>query len=160
MPEKNSHCSYCGHPFAPDQPWPRTCAACMTRSYLGPTPVAAILVPVGAGLLTVRRAIEPRLGELSLPGGFVDLGETWQEAGAREVREETGAAIDAREIRDLCAISTAEGLVIIFGVAPPLAAPPILVPNAEVSELIVIARAVPLAFAPETRVVAAYFART
>ena len=157
MPERNSHCSYCGHRFDPGQPWPRTCAACGSRSYLGPAAVAVILVPVGSGLLTVRRAIEPRLGELSLPGGFVDLGETWQEAGAREVREETGAVIDAGAVRDLCAISTDDGKLILFGLAPPLPARPRFAANPEVSELVVIDRAAPLAFQPETRVVAEYF---
>jgi ADP-ribose pyrophosphatase YjhB (NUDIX family) len=158
VPEKNSHCSHCGHPFAKGQPWPRTCTACHARSYLGPAPVAVILVPVGSGLLAVRRAIEPRIGELSLPGGFVDLGESWQEAGAREVREETGAIIDARAIRDVCAISADDGKLIVFGLAPPLAVAPAFLANAEVSELVVIDRPLPLAFAPETRVVAAYFA--
>jgi len=39
------------------------------------------LIPVHDGLLFVRRGIEPRKGKLALPGGFINLGETWQEAG-------------------------------------------------------------------------------
>lgn len=33
-------------------------------------------------------------GRLALPGGYQMLGQTWQEAGAREVLEETGVAIE------------------------------------------------------------------
>jgi ADP-ribose pyrophosphatase YjhB (NUDIX family) len=41
-------------------------------------------VHLRGGLLKVRRA---------LPGGYQMLGQTWQEAGAREVLEETGVVI-------------------------------------------------------------------
>ena len=128
-------------------------------TYQNPIPVAVILVPVGNGLLTVRRAIPPRAGELALPGGYVNLGETWQEAGAREVLEETGVRIDPETIRDVRALSTPDGKLLVFGLAPPLAEPPALAPNHEVSELVVIERAVELAFPLHTRVVAEYFAR-
>ena len=75
-PRKNSHCSYCGRPFAEGQPWPRTCAGCARVSYLNPLPVAVLLLPAGGGLLCVRRAIEPGKGLLALPGGFIDVAET------------------------------------------------------------------------------------
>ena len=38
----------------------------------------------------VQRAIEPRKGMWTLPGGFIELGETTEEAALRELREETG----------------------------------------------------------------------
>lgn len=41
-------------------------------------------------LLLIRRGSPPGLGQWSLPGGRVDLGETMAEAVVREVREETG----------------------------------------------------------------------
>ncbi len=41
-------------------------------------------------VLLVRRAKAPLAGEWSLPGGAVELGETLEEAVAREVAEETG----------------------------------------------------------------------
>ncbi|HET9221798.1 MAG TPA: NUDIX domain-containing protein, partial [Roseiflexaceae bacterium] len=100
MHKKHSHCSYCGAAFAEGQPWPRLCAACGNTTYLNPTPVAVVLLPVDDGLLLVRRAIPPHVGKLALPGGYVNLDETWQEAGAREVLEETGVVIDPQEIRE------------------------------------------------------------
>ncbi|MBC8076948.1 MAG: NUDIX hydrolase, partial [Chloroflexales bacterium] len=68
MAQKNAHCSYCGAPFAAAAPWPRRCAACGNTSYLNPLPVAVVLVPVGGGVLLVRRAIPPQQGTLALPG--------------------------------------------------------------------------------------------
>lgn len=45
-------------------------------------------------VLVVRRARRPALGLYTMPGGVVEAGETLVEAVAREVREETGLAIE------------------------------------------------------------------
>src|SRR4029079_9297124 len=88
---RNSHCGWCGALFAVAT-WPRACV-CGNTSYANPIPVAVVLLPVGDGLLTIRRGIPPQLGKLALPGGFMELGETWQESAARELREETGIVV-------------------------------------------------------------------
>jgi len=44
-------------------------------------------------IVLVRRAHEPLMGEWNLPGGGVELGETLEEACAREVLEETGLIV-------------------------------------------------------------------
>src|SRR6266851_1373173 len=67
MTGRNTHCSFCGHAFQPDAPWPRTCDQCGQVSYLNPLPVAVTLVPVDDGLLVVRRGIEPGRGRLARP---------------------------------------------------------------------------------------------
>ncbi|NLE89057.1 MAG: NUDIX hydrolase [Myxococcales bacterium] len=44
----------------------------------------------GLKLLLIERAVEPFKGRYALPGGFVDMDETTEEAARRELEEETG----------------------------------------------------------------------
>lgn len=137
----HSHCSYCGHTFAPDQPWPRRCAHCENITFVNPLPVAVLVQPVDDGVLLVRRGIEPQRGKWALPGGYIDLGEGWQEAAARELFEETGVRTDPAAIRLLDAHNGSDGrTLLLFGAAAPLstAALPEFVPNAESTERAII----------------------
>jgi 8-oxo-dGTP diphosphatase len=62
--------------------------------------VGAVIVERGRALL-VRRATEPLLGEWSVPGGMLELGETLRDGVQREVLEETGLAVEAAEVLDV-----------------------------------------------------------
>jgi 8-oxo-dGTP diphosphatase len=55
--------------------------------------VSAAIIRDGK-VLIVRRARPPARGVCTLPGGGVEVGETLHEAVAREVREETGLAVE------------------------------------------------------------------
>lgn len=136
--EKNSHCSYCGNIFPVNLPFPRTCSNCSNITYINPTPVVVMLLPVDNKLLAIRRNIEPHIGGLALPGGFMDVNESWEEGGAREVWEETGIRIPAEEIKLFDVKSSRKDLVIIFGIYEGLKEDNILfTENTEVSEMVV-----------------------
>jgi ADP-ribose pyrophosphatase YjhB (NUDIX family) len=160
---KNAHCSYCGTAFVPEQLWPRQCSSCTSISYLNPTPVAVCLVPVEGGLLVIRRAIPPKVGELALPGGFIDFGETWQQAAVRELYEETGIPIDAGEVRHFRTHSSTlgDGILLIFGVVAERTAnqlPPFAPKDSDASEMLVIPRRQAMAFPLHTQAVEEFFA--
>lgn len=156
---KNSHCSYCGAAFPVALPWPRRCPHCRNVTYQNPLPVSVVLLPVDDGLLLIRRTQEPQAGKLALPGGFVEVGETWQEAGAREVGEETGITIDAGGIRLFDARSAPDGTLLVFGLAPPLPSQnlPPFVPSKETSEMTVAHGPLELAFPTHTEAAARFW---
>ncbi len=156
---KNSHCSYCGSAFPVGLAWPRRCPACHHVTYRNPLPVSVVLLPVDDGLLLIRRTQEPQAGKWALPGGFIEAGETWQEAGARELGEETGITIEAGGLRLFDARSAPDGMLLVFGLAPPQSSQdlPPFVPSVETSEMTVTRGPLELAFSTHTEVAARYW---
>jgi len=64
-----------------------------------PTTVFVLATNANGELLIIRRANEPGYGLLGLPGGYQMRGETWQEAGARELLEETGCHLHPSSVQ-------------------------------------------------------------
>ncbi len=157
--KKDSHCSYCGAAYLSDV-WPRHCDGCGQTTWRNPTPVAVVLAPVDGGILLVRRNIEPQRGKLALPGGYVDYGETWQQACARELFEETGVRIDADEVSLLdCHSSVERGVLLLFGLAQPMRGqdlPPFVL-SGETSEIVIVKQPVEVAFGFHQLVLNRYF---
>jgi ADP-ribose pyrophosphatase YjhB (NUDIX family) len=159
MYEKNSHCSFCGARFHTSEPWPRRCRACGNSTYLNPLPVVVVLLPVADGIVVIRRNTEPQKGTLTLPGGYIDLGETWQEAGQRELREETGIEIASPELRLLDVMNGLDGTLVVFGLAEQKQHPNLSpFTSEETQEVVLIDKPTELGFAMHTLVVNRYFA--
>lgn len=71
-----------------------TCPHCGYGAFYNPKPVAcAIATTPDDGVLLLRRGFEPGRGRWSMPGGFVDLGESVEQAAIRETKEEIGVEI-------------------------------------------------------------------
>ena len=88
------YCSACGNPLAerfhpPDGRDRLICSVCGRVQYRNPTVVAAVVLERDDAVLLLRRSRPPRAGTWVFPGGFVELGETVEEAAVRECREET-----------------------------------------------------------------------
>lgn len=97
-------------PAIPGQPGMTPITTSMTTSMTTPITAArrypaAPLVGVGVAVfndagavLLVQRGRPPRVGQWSLPGGLIDLGERLTAAAAREVYEECGITVDVGEL--------------------------------------------------------------
>jgi 8-oxo-dGTP diphosphatase len=74
-----------------------TCPRCgaAVREYRNPFPTVDIIIRVGEKIVLIERLNTPR--GWALPGGFVDYGESLEDAARREAKEETNLDVTALE---------------------------------------------------------------
>jgi ADP-ribose pyrophosphatase YjhB (NUDIX family) len=98
MPVSPTYCSDCGNPLATrflaeEGRERQVCDACGHIHYVNPLLVAGV-IPVSEGRVwLLRRAIEPRVGYWTFPAGYMELGETVEQAAERETREELNMTV-------------------------------------------------------------------
>lgn len=80
------------------------CTRCGTIHYQNPLIIAGCLPIHNDQVLLCRRAIEPRLGYWTLPAGFMENGETTEQAALRETLEEACAEVEIRSLYTLTSI--------------------------------------------------------
>lgn len=93
MTQHPTYCIHCASPLSTSFLEGRdrlVCSNCGKVFYENPTPSVAALIAWDHKVLLVHRSIEPGIGKWSLPGGFIEMGETPEDALVREVQEETG----------------------------------------------------------------------
>lgn len=85
---------------------PFRCGDCGFLYYFNPCCAVGGLIRNASGaVLMLRRAKEPARGKLAVPGGFIDLGETAEDALRRETREEVD--LELGELTYLCSRTNA-----------------------------------------------------
>lgn len=109
-------CPQCAHPVSFEIPagdnLPRhICQHCKTIHYQNPKIVVCTIpfwkTEKGISILLCRRAIAPRYGLWTLPGGFLENNETTKEAALRETEEESGANIVLQDLFSLMNLTNA-----------------------------------------------------
>lgn len=91
---RHAFCANCGAETQPVRAgWSRSCGACSAEHYPRVDPVAIMLAEHDGRLLLGRQPHYPP-GRYSALAGFVEVGETIEEAVARELAEEAGIAIE------------------------------------------------------------------
>lgn len=118
---KDSHCGFCGDIFHLEATWPKHCMSCKNLTYKNPIPVVVAIIPVHwrgrssqCGWLIEQRGIEPKKGGWALPGGFVNFGETWQQAIVRELQEEVGLETKESDFKLFDIVTVGNGNMLIF----------------------------------------------
>lgn len=119
------HCYRCGGPlrkqYVKEEKCRRlVCQACKTITYINPKVVAGLipLMPDGR-LVLLKRNIEPALGKWSYPAGYHEIGESVEEAAAREALEEIGAHVRVQNCLGIYSYPDAGVVTIVYmGVIP------------------------------------------
>jgi ADP-ribose pyrophosphatase YjhB (NUDIX family) len=112
-------CPSCGQPVEMKVPegdhLPRAvCTACATIHYENPRIIAGCVVEVDGKILMCKRAIEPRHGFWTIPAGFMENGESVQQAAAREALEEALAHVQIGSLLAIVSVLRAHQVHIMF----------------------------------------------
>ncbi len=112
-------CTYCGQrtetivPAGDTRPR-RVCPACQSVHYENPLVVVGCVPEYAGKILLCRRAIEPRLGFWTVPAGFMENGETLQQAAARETQEEALAKVEIGSLLTVVHVLHAQQVHVFF----------------------------------------------
>ena len=113
-------CCYCGSPTEiriPDGDHlpRRICPACAAVHYENPRIVVGCVPEADDGrILICLRAIEPRRGWWTVPAGFMENGETMQQAAARECQEEALARVEVGSLLAVVNVTHAHQVHVMF----------------------------------------------
>jgi ADP-ribose pyrophosphatase YjhB (NUDIX family) len=108
-------CPRCGNEATVAYPRSLTCQNCGYGAFYNPKPVAcAITTTAQDEVILLRRGFEPQRGQWSMPGGFVDLGESVEDAAIRETKEEINLDIVLTQLVGVYSRSTDRIVVVVY----------------------------------------------
>jgi ADP-ribose pyrophosphatase YjhB (NUDIX family) len=92
----------------------QVCPACHTTAYETPSIVVATLPVIADRVVLVRRATNPGRGLWAYPGGYLEQGETLEEAAIRETREETGLDVELSGLLGVYSRRAGRSITVVF----------------------------------------------
>ncbi|MBT5230481.1 MAG: NUDIX hydrolase [Methylococcales bacterium] len=90
------------------------CNSCNTIHYVNPKIVAGCLAHWEDKVLLCKRAIEPRYGLWTLPAGFMENGESTEQAALRETWEEATAKVSIQHLYTMYSIPHISHVYLLF----------------------------------------------
>ena len=92
----------------------RICRKCRFIDYINPKIVAGAVVTNRDKILLCKRAIDPRKGFWTLPAGFMEEGESVEEAAMREALEEANAEIRIDQVLAIYSVPRISPVQVMF----------------------------------------------
>jgi len=119
MPNAPRYCPHCTTELARGVPTGDTherlhCTGCGYIHYINPKIIAGCIIERDGKYLLCQRAIPPRPGTWTLPAGFMEAGETTEQAALREVWEESGVRADIVSPYSIFSVPKISEVYIIF----------------------------------------------
>jgi len=132
-------CTRCGQPLTrlwhdDDARERDVCMSCHSIHYENPKVLVACMIYWNSKIILCRRAIDPARGYWYPPTGFVESGETLEEAACRELHEEVGLHLAPSRMALYGVVSLPHINQIYVAYRAALTTEPILKPGKEVSE--------------------------
>lgn len=93
------------------------CRECSFIFYQDPKIVAATICTLENRVVLLRRGVEPAMGKWVFPGGYVDRGESVQEAAIRETKEESNLDVELRSLLDVYSYSRSPNVIVVYAAA-------------------------------------------
>jgi len=112
-------CSACGNPVSQKVPEGDNmlrfvCASCAVIHYHNPKIVAGCIPEWHDRILLCRRAIEPKSGLWTFPAGFMEIGESTEQAAIRETVEEAQAEVDLTGLHSVLSLPHIGQVYLVF----------------------------------------------
>jgi len=92
----------------------KICQNCHTIHYENPKIIVATIPVKENKILLCKRAIEPMKGKWTLPGGYMENGESAEEGAARETWEEATAKVDILRLHTLYSLPHVNQVYLFF----------------------------------------------
>jgi ADP-ribose pyrophosphatase YjhB (NUDIX family) len=90
------------------------CNACSFIFYQDPKVVAGTIFTLNGGIVLLKRGVEPAMGKWVFPGGYVDRGESVQEAAVRETREESRLEISLGPLLNVYSYPRSPNVIVVY----------------------------------------------
>ncbi len=118
-PPPPRYCTRCGHfiveRYIESEARRRFCCeSCGAIHYENPRVVSSVIVEHGGRTLLQQRAMDPRRGYWTFPGGFLEVGETPEEGALREAKEEVGLEVALTGLQGVYARTDAGIVLVVY----------------------------------------------
>ena len=90
------------------------CQSCSFVFYLDPKVVAGTVFRLDGRVVLLRRGIEPAMGKWVFPGGFVDRGESVEDAAVREAKEESDLDVRLCSLLGVYSYPSARDVIVVY----------------------------------------------
>lgn len=90
------------------------CKACAFVFYQDPKVVAGTVFTLDGGIVLLKRGVEPALGKWVFPGGYVDRGESVQDAAIRETKEESQLDVKLGALLNVYSYAGSPNVIVVY----------------------------------------------
>jgi 8-oxo-dGTP diphosphatase len=113
------YCPRCGgglerRAVKPKDPERLVCQTCSFIFYQDPKVVAGTIFTLNGGIVLLKRGVEPSLGKWVFPGGYVDRGESVQEAAIRETKEESNLHVKLGSLLNVYSYPRSPNVIVVY----------------------------------------------